>query len=120
MALMSDLGGALGAQTTQQAKSDTAILLDERCSKYGDGYQTFKLQGMTALQPDTPKVVEQQIDTSKLMNEDTSFINFTVTKAACVKLHLPRSVRRQHNKKIIPPGTMFNVEFIGGDITKLV
>lgn len=118
MGMYSDLGGSIGAQTTQQAKSDTAILLDEKCSKYHDGYQTFKLQGITPLQPDTPIVTEQKLNLNNLMNEDTSFVSNTVTKAAVVKLHLPRAIRREYPAKIIPPGTAFNVEFIGGDIMK--
>lgn len=118
MGMYNDLGGSIGAQTTHQAKTDIAILLDEKCSKYHDGYQTFKLQGMVPLQPDTPIATEQQIDLSKLLNEDAGFITNTITKAACVKYHLPRAVRREYPKKIIPPGTAFVVEFVGGDITK--
>ena len=117
MSMMTNTGGYIGTQANDHATTDVAILLDDRTSRYDDGYATFKLQSTTGLQPNTPIPTEQTLDLTNLMNAESLTVN-KVTKAACVKLKLPRYIRRQFKTKIIPPGTAFDCTFMGNDYTK--
>ena len=120
MGMYKNTGESLGNDATSQATTDIAILLDERTCRYGNGYATFRLQSTTGLQPNTPIITEQILDLSNLMNADQSFVSGRVTKAACVKLKLPREIRRSFKTKFIPPGSMFIVEFSNNVFTKPV
>ena len=117
MAMMTSTGGGITDQATEHATTDVAILLDERTSRYGDGYATFRLQSTTGLQPNTPIPTEQTLDLTNLMNAEPFVVN-KVVKAACVKLKLPRYIRRQFKTKYIPPGTTFDCTFLGNDYSK--
>lgn len=119
MAMMTNTGGGITDQATDHATTDVAILLDERTSRYGDGYASFKLQSTTGLQPNTPIPTEQTLDLSNLMNAEPLTVN-KITKASCLKLKLPRYIRRQFKSKIIPAGTAFDCTFMGNDYSKPV
>ena len=118
MGMMQDTGSSQLTNLVQG--DDVAILMDDHVDKYHPGIQTFKLQSITGLQPNTTVVTTQEIDISRILNEDTSFLSLPVNKAACVKLKLPREHTRNFPKKFIPVGTRFLVSYTGGDISKPV
>lgn len=120
MSLVEDVGGYIGHKASSQATTDIAILLDDRTCRYGDGDATFRLQSTTGLQPNTPVLTEQNLNLANLMNEDQSFVTNPVIKAACMKIKLPKSIRRTFRTKFIPAGTMFVVNFTGNDYSKPV
>lgn len=111
MSMVEDVGGYIGHQASMQISTDIAILLDDRTCRYGDGVATFKLQSLTGLQPNTPVLTEQTLNLDNLMNEDQNFTVHPVIKSACMKIKLPKSIRRTFRTKFIPPGTMFLVQF---------
>lgn len=117
MAMSSGAGGHIVDQTSDNATTDIAILLSE-ASRYGEGYEVFRLQSNTGLQPNTPVLTQQTLNLSNLMNEEINFTVDTVTKAACIKIKLPRSIRRQFKTKFIPPGTRFICNFTNNDLSK--
>ena len=121
MSLMQDAGGSATSQATSLVQgNDIAILMDDHVDKYHPGIQTFKLQSITGLQPNTRIVTTQNLDLSRLMNADTSMFTLPVNKAAVVKLKLPREITRNFPAKFIPVGTRFLVSYTGGDISKPV
>ncbi len=121
MGMMQNTGGGLTDQATNLVQgNDIAILMDDHVDKYHPGIQTFKLQSITGLQPNTRSVTTQELDLSKLRNENTSFFSMPVNKAATVKLKLPREITRNFPAKFIPVGTRFLVSYTGGDISKPV
>lgn len=122
MGMMQDTGGrATAALQSITGTDDVAILLDDRVDKYNPGFQIFKLQSLCGLQPNSPVVTTQYLDTSKLMNKYPEQLGiYPVQKMACVRLWLPISVSRTYpHAKFIPVGTRFIVSFLGGDLSKL-
>lgn len=117
MAMSVSTGGYITEQASDHATTDIAILLEE-VNKYGDGFAIFRLQSNTGLQPNTPVLTKQTLDLTNLMNADNNFTTFPVTKAACIKIKLPRAIRRQFRTKFIPPGTRFICNFTNNDLSK--
>lgn len=116
MAISQKTGGSITKDATEH--TDIFVLLDERTNRYHDGYAVGYLQGLTGLQPPTPIPTKQELKLDNLMNAEPLIVN-PVTKSACVIIKLPRTIRRQFKTKFIPPGTMFDCTFLGGDLSKL-
>lgn len=100
--------------------TEIAILL-ATCDKYTPGFQPFRLQKLVGLQENSTDIVTSNIDTTNIMNADTSNLPISQTKTSSViKIEIPYEVSRRYPVKFIPPGTRFIVSFSSGDITKPV
>lgn len=98
--------------------TEVAILLTTT-NKYIPGTQKFRLQSIVGLKENSEAVDTQQIDTSNLVNKDSSTLGISTAKtASIIELDLPKEVTRNYPYKWIPPGTRFLVSFTSGDITK--
>lgn len=100
--------------------TEVAVLL-ETVNKYTPTTHKFRLQAVTGLQENSLDPETKAVNTSNLLNKDSSTIpKGNVTTSDVVELTIPRDVSRNYPTKFIPPGTRFIVSFTGGDITKPV